>query len=230
MTSGNDQNGGSNSGNSGGVRHADPQQAAVDAGAAAQQDQVKADRDALQESAQRVDSSIPAGVRDTPVAQGNAGGAVDSAAAALQDQVRADHDALQASARRVESSVSADVRDTPIQRADQGIGSGDENRGSDVRNTDTPPAAVDADAAALQDRVKADHDVLQDSARRVAASVPAGVRDTPVQPSDNDARPTEDTTEATRNTDAARANADAARDSARRVEESTPGTQDRGRG
>jgi hypothetical protein len=59
--------------------------------------------------------------------------------------------------------------------------------------------------------VKADHDALQDQARRVDASVPASVRDTPVEPANRDAR-----------IDEARENADAARDSARRVEQSVP--------
>lgn len=45
--------------------------------------------------------------------------------------------------------------------------------------------ATDPDAAAIQDQVKADHDALAAQARRVESSVPADVRDTPVQPADD---------------------------------------------
>jgi hypothetical protein len=90
----------------------------------------------------------------------------------------------------------------------------------DNRNHQTNPdhAATDPRAAAQQDQVKRDHDKLEESARRVEASVPAGVRDTPVQAShfNNNNTATEDTTESQRNVDEARANADAARESARR--------------
>jgi hypothetical protein len=88
------------------VRHADPDRAATDPRAAAQQEQVKADHDRLEESARRVDASTASG-----------GVATDREAAAKQDRVKADHDALQDSARRVEASVPADVRDTPVQPA-----------------------------------------------------------------------------------------------------------------
>jgi citrate synthase len=89
-----------------------PDNAATDPRAAATQEQVHADHDALQESARRVEASVPDNVRDANQA------ATDSAAAATQDQVKADHDALQESARRVEASVPADVRDTPVQPAE----------------------------------------------------------------------------------------------------------------
>jgi hypothetical protein len=66
-------------------------------------------------------------------------------------------------------------------------------------------AATDPRAAAKQEQVKADRDALERSARRVEASVPSDVRETPVQPAD-----------AVRATDEARRNADALRDSAER--------------
>jgi hypothetical protein len=95
MTSPNDRNG---SGSTGDVRHADPDNAATDRNAAAAQDQVKQDHDVLEESARRVESSVPS----------NGEAATDREAAARQDQVKADHDRLQDSARRVEASVSPD--------------------------------------------------------------------------------------------------------------------------
>lgn len=107
------------------VRHADPDRAATDPRAAAQQDQVKADHDALLEQSRRVESSVSQSVRDTPVQQSSANDtsvphrtdvqvATDPQAAAQQDRVKADHDALEESARRVKASVPADVRDTPV--------------------------------------------------------------------------------------------------------------------
>lgn len=110
MTGSNNPNDRSNSGSTGEVRQHDPNNAATDPNAAAQQDQVKADRDALQEQARRVEASVPS--------SGEA--ATDRDAAAAQDRVKADHDRIQESARRVEASVPADVRDTPIDRADRG--------------------------------------------------------------------------------------------------------------
>jgi hypothetical protein len=89
------------------MRHANPDNAAVDPKAAAQQDQVRADHDALEESARRVESSVPDDNRP----------ATDRNAAAIQDQVKRDHDALEESARRIDASVPSDVRDTPIQPA-----------------------------------------------------------------------------------------------------------------
>ena len=77
-------------------------------------------------------------------------------------------------------------------------------------------AATDPDAAAVQEQVKADHDQLEEQARRIANSVPADVRDTPVQAMNQGTG--EDATEARRNVDSARDNADAARESARRVD------------
>jgi uncharacterized protein involved in exopolysaccharide biosynthesis len=76
-----------------------PDNAATDPNAAAKQDQIKADHDALQDSARRVESSVPA--------SGEA--ATDPTAAALQDRVKADRDRLQESARRVEQSAPADL-------------------------------------------------------------------------------------------------------------------------
>lgn len=84
-----------------------PRAAEVDPRAAATQDQVRADHAALEESARRVQSSVPA----------NGEAATDRDAAAKQDQVKADHDRLEESARRVESSVPPEVRDTPVQPA-----------------------------------------------------------------------------------------------------------------
>lgn len=124
--------------------------------------------------------------------------ATDPRGAAIQEQVRADHDALEQSQRRVEASVSADVRNTPVQHQDTGA-----DRGMGT-------AATDASAAAKQDQVHADHDALQESARRVRASVPADVRNTPVQAPDRNAN----------DANTAHDNAQAARESARRVEQS----------
>ena len=165
--------------------------------------------------------------------------AVDPAAAATQDQVKADHDALEASAQRVESTVSADVRDTPVHRSDAASAGGNATTtgttgttsttgtGGDVRHANPDLATVDRDAAAKQDRVKADHDVLQESARRVEASVPESVRETPVQQPDRSNSSGDDDAQSIRNLEDSRRNADAARESARRVEESTPEGQDR---
>lgn len=130
---------------------------------------------------------------------------VDSAS---QDQVRADHDALQESARRVEASVPASVRETPVQPA-ASAGSGADQ----VRNADPAKAAVDRVAAARQDQVRADHDALEESARRVESSVPADVRDNPVRHSGETSRSSDDNTQATRDSKTARENADAARES-----------------
>ena len=88
---------------------ANPDKAATDPKAAAQQDQVKRDHDALEASARRVDASVPGGSEP----------ATDRNAAAKQDQVKRDHDVLEESARRVERSVSEDVRETPVQPVDK---------------------------------------------------------------------------------------------------------------
>ena len=77
-----------------------PDNAATDVRAKAQQDQVRADHDALQESARRVEASVPS--NDQP--------ATDPVAAARQDQVRADHDRLEESARRVDATAPNSVR------------------------------------------------------------------------------------------------------------------------
>ena len=95
-----------------------------------------------------------------------------------------------------------------------------------MTNSNPPSnAATDPRAAAKQDQVKADHDALEESARRVESSVPANVRDTPIQQANTDATTTGDNTG---NADDAHANAEAARESARRVEQSTPESVDRG--
>lgn len=148
-------------GTEGEVRQANPDNAATDRNAAAKQDQVRRDHDALEESVRRVEASVPS----------NQQAATDPAAAAKQDQVRADHDRLQESARRVENSVSADVRDTPVQPADNYVDDGRGNAGSAREHADS--ARANADAA-------------RESARRVENSVPADVRNTPVQPVDDD--------------------------------------------
>lgn len=206
MTNRSDQNR-SGRGETGDVRPTE--HAAVDPAAAAKQDQVRADHRALEESARRVESSVSSEVRNTPIQQADPGSAAreshgssggrgevriaapehavtDPVGAAVQNQVRTDHDALEESARRVESSVTADVRNTPIQHAN--------DAGRDASNTagtteDRPraglrPVAVDSAAAARMDRVKEDHDALEESARRVESSVPSDVRNTPVQPVD----------------------------------------------
>jgi hypothetical protein len=97
----------------------------------------------------------------------------------------------------------------------------------DVRRVNPDNAATDPNAAAQQDQVKADHDALQESARRVESSVSADVRDTPVQPANLGTTATDDNAQSIRNVDDARRNADAARDSARRVEQSVPEELDR---
>jgi hypothetical protein len=101
----------SNSGGSGGdTERVNPDNAATDTDAAAVQDQIKADAQALRESARRVEASLPE--------DGEA--ATDPNAAAIQDEVRASHDELEEQARRVEASVPAAVRDTPVQPANTG--------------------------------------------------------------------------------------------------------------
>lgn len=85
---------------------ANPENAATDPKAAAQQEQTRRDHDAIEESARRVDESV----RDA---------ATDPRAAAQQDQIRRDHDAMEESARRVEASVPKSVRDTPVENIDE---------------------------------------------------------------------------------------------------------------
>ena len=140
--------------------------------------------------------------------------AVDPRAAAKQDQVKADHDALEASARRVESSVSSDVSDTPIRHTPV---RDDAPRTTGLNRTNREFAATDPQAAARQDQVKADHDALEASARRVKASVPSAVRDTPIQQPANLASSSETVSQS--DLDETRENANAARDSMSRVEE-----------
>lgn len=135
------------------VHRVNPDNAATDPRAAAQQDQVRADHDALQEQARRVEASVPGGTSGT-ADPGRA--AMDPDAAAVQDRVRADHDRMQESARRVEASVPADVRDTPIQAANLG-NQASEDTGQSSRNVDA--ARDNADAS-------------RESARRVQDSVP----------------------------------------------------------
>jgi hypothetical protein len=140
----------SNDPNDRGTHRVNPDNAATDPRAAAQQDQVKADHDALEEQARRVEASIPSDVRDPNRA------ATDPRDAAQQAQIRADHDRLEESARRVEASVPAEVRDTPIQRADLGVEATEDTAQSN-RNVDA--ARQNAEAA-------------RESARRVEQSTP----------------------------------------------------------
>jgi hypothetical protein len=131
-------------------RHANPDNAAVDPRAAAQQDQVRADHDALEEQARRVEASVPS--------SGQA--ATDPDAAAAQDRVKADHDRMEAQTRRVEASVPSDVRDTPVQAAN--LGNATEDTAQSRRNVDA--ARDNANAA-------------RESARRVEESAPDVDRD-----------------------------------------------------
>ncbi len=71
------------------THQADPSHAATDRGAAAQQEQVKRDHDRLEESARRVESSVP-----------SSGAATDAGAAEQQDRVAGNAGALRDSARR----------------------------------------------------------------------------------------------------------------------------------
>lgn len=145
MTSSNETNSG---GNDSDERRARPDRAAVDTEAAARQDQVHADAQALRESARRVDASLPA----------NGEAATDPRAAAMQDQIRADHDRLQESARRVDASVSPEVRDTPVQPMNHAPRASDDNSQA-IRNVDA--AHENAEAA-------------REGARRVHESLPHG--------------------------------------------------------
>lgn len=205
----------------GDVQKPDPNNAAVDPNAAARQDQIKADHDALQESARRVKSSVPSDVRETPVQPAERGlgsssntagrgnperAATDPRAAATQEQTKANHDRLQESARRVDASVPASVRNTPIQHSDTSTRATTGNRGDDVQRSNAPQVETDPRAAAKLDRVKADDDALEKSAQRVKASVPADVRNTPVQPVRSDIG-TDSDSEEKRNANAARENA-----------------------
>jgi hypothetical protein len=139
MASSDNVNDRDNGGTRGEVQHADPERAATDPRAAAQQEQVKRDHDQLEESARRVDASVASG----------GGAATDRDAAAKQDRVKADHDALQESARRVEASVPADVRDTPVQPAnftqgaDEARANADAMRDSARRVEDSLPEETD---------------------------------------------------------------------------------------
>jgi hypothetical protein len=107
------------------------------------------------------------------------------------------------------------------------------NSGGDdeLRRTDRRDAAVDPDAAAVQDQVRADNRALREQARRVEASVPAD-GEAAIDPdaaavqeqvkADHEQAMNqgtgEDATEARRNVESARDNADAARESARRID------------
>jgi hypothetical protein len=151
MSNSGDGNDRSNGGNTGDVRHHhDPDNAATDPRAAAQQEQVKADKNALEEQARRVEASVPNDTRDPGAA------ATDPDAAAAQDRVKADHDRMQDHARRVEASVPADVRDTPIQASDA-AGNATEDTSESRRKVDA--AHANAEAA-------------RESAQRVQDSVP----------------------------------------------------------
>ena len=82
---------------------ADPNKAATDPRAAAKQEQVKRDTEALRDSARRNENTSEQAETDPRAAE-------------LQERVHRDHDRLEESARRVESSVPADVRNTPVDR------------------------------------------------------------------------------------------------------------------
>lgn len=97
------------------------------------------------------------------------------------------------------------------------------NDRNDTRHADPDKAATDSRAAAQQEQVKEDHDALQGFARRVESSVPADVRETPIQHTDLNAGAGD--TQNSNGADAARRNADIARDSARRVEDSVSDTE-----
>ena len=144
--------------------------------------------------------------------------ATDPRAAAQQEKVKEDHDALEESARRVESSISAGA---------EGSFARESNAGNERHHADPENAAVDPAALQTQNRTKADHDALQESARRVNASVSAEVRDTPVQGTSGATGEKDDASRP--QLDEARENADAARESARRVADSTPGNRDQNR-
>ena len=90
----------------------------------------------------------------------------------------------------------------------------DQETSGAVRQADPQQAATDPVAAARQEQVRADHDALQESERRVDASVSQEVRDRPVHSASDG--PSEDATEAKRNSEAAHENAEAARRSADR--------------
>jgi hypothetical protein len=72
----------------------------VDPNAAAKQDQVKRDHDALEASARRVESSVPSQVRDTPVQPMSATDTGDGA-----EEAHENANAARESARRVQNSA-----------------------------------------------------------------------------------------------------------------------------
>ncbi len=147
--------------NTGGVHRVNPDNAATDPRAAAQQDQVRADHDALQEQARRVEASVPGGTGFTEGAADPGHAATDPGAAAVQDRVKADHDRMQESARRVEASVPADVRDTPIQAANLGT-QATEDTGQLNRNVDT----ARENAVASRESARRVQDSVDDRDRR----------------------------------------------------------------
>lgn len=104
MSSPNDRNTG------GGTRPIDPENAATDPRAAAQQDQIRADHEALQEASRRVQSSVPPDVRDTPIQPANFAGAIDEAQLDRDlDDARRHADQVRETARRLEESVPEEV-------------------------------------------------------------------------------------------------------------------------
>lgn len=90
---------------------------------------------------------------------------------------------------------------------------------------DGTKSAVDPRNAELQRQVKADHDALQDQARRSEATAGAAAS-TPITGDMNErassGRGSSDTTSAARNANTAHANAEAQREQARRVDATTP--------
>jgi hypothetical protein len=101
----------STTGRIGEVRRANPNDAATDPVDAAKQEQVRADHDALQASADRVDASLAAGVRDTPIQHTDASSRASEDTTEVTrngDLARANADAARDSAARVDRSVADD--------------------------------------------------------------------------------------------------------------------------
>ena len=114
------------------------------------------------------------------------------------------------SARRVEASAPADVRNRPIQASGAGTaGEGSEDTARAVRN---------------QQEIQENTRAANEQARRVAASVPPEIRNTPIQAAGVGAPGMggEDNTQAVRNMQEVRENTRANAEQARRVEASTP--------
>lgn len=119
------------------------------------------------ESARRVEASVPAAVRDTPIQASGVGtagqGSEDTAEASRRQQEV--HDSARASAeqaRRVAASVSPEVANTPIQASGVGApGQGGEDNTQAVRNMQ-----------AVQDNTRAN----AEASRRIEATTPPELR------------------------------------------------------